>query len=101
MPGRRRVGPATTGSPSDPRGKRQAEHLAHIVVPMMPTRLISSPFTRCLQTMELIAAKTGLEIEEDSALTPNAGGGHREGESALHVGAVGPGGALHARRGHR
>jgi broad specificity phosphatase PhoE len=59
--------------PLDPRGKRQAEHLAHIVVPMTPTRLISSPFTRCLQTMELIASKTGLEVEEDSALTPNAG----------------------------
>ena len=59
--------------PLDARGKRQAEHLAHIVVPMMPTRLISSPYTRCLQTMELIASKTGLEVQEDVALTPNAG----------------------------
>ena len=40
---------------------------------MAPARLLSSPYLRCLQTMELIAAKTGLEVSEEVALTPNAG----------------------------
>ena len=57
----------------DARGVRQAKHLADVVVPLNPTRLISSPYTRCLQTMELIATKTGLPVEEDVAFTPNAG----------------------------
>jgi 8-oxo-dGTP diphosphatase len=57
----------------DTRGRRQANHLVGIIVPLQPTRLISSPYTRCLQTMDLIAEKTGLVVEEDEALTPNAG----------------------------
>ena len=59
--------------PLDARGTRQAEHLLGIIVPMHPTRLISSPYTRCLQTMETLAAKTGLAVDEDGALTPSAG----------------------------
>jgi len=59
--------------PLDARGRRQARHLVDVIVPMQPTRLVSSPYTRCLETMELIASKTGLEVVEDLALTPNAG----------------------------
>lgn len=59
--------------PLDARGRRQAKHLVEVVVPLSPTRLLSSPYTRCLETMELIATKTGLPIEEDDAFTPNAG----------------------------
>jgi len=40
---------------------------------MDPTRLLSSPYLRCRQTMEPLAAKTGLAVEEDDALEPNAG----------------------------
>ncbi len=40
---------------------------------MAPARLLSSPYLRCLQTMELIAAKTGLAVSEEAALTPNDG----------------------------
>jgi 8-oxo-dGTP diphosphatase len=58
--------------PLDARGRRQAKHLLDVLVPLSPTRLISSPYTRCLQTMELISTKTGLPIEEDVAFTPNA-----------------------------
>jgi 8-oxo-(d)GTP phosphatase len=57
--------------PLDARGRRQAEHLVRIVVPMDPTRLLSSPYARCLQTMEPMAAKTGLVVHEDVALTPH------------------------------
>jgi phosphohistidine phosphatase SixA len=59
--------------PLDSRGRRQAEHLAVVAVDFGPTRLLSSPYLRCLQTMEPIAAKTGLAVEEADALTPNAG----------------------------
>lgn len=59
--------------PLDARGRRQAKHLVGIVAPMHPTRLLSSPYARCLQTMEPVAAKTGLVVEEDEGLTPNAG----------------------------
>jgi len=59
--------------PLDARGRSQALHLVDVIVPMMATRLISSPYTRCLQTMELIASKAGLAVEEDVALIPNAG----------------------------
>jgi 8-oxo-(d)GTP phosphatase len=59
--------------PLDARGRRQAEHLVEVIVPMVPARLLSSPYLRCLQTMELIAAKTGLAVNEEAALTPNAG----------------------------
>jgi 8-oxo-(d)GTP phosphatase len=58
--------------PLDARGRRQAKHLLGVLVPLSPTRLVSSPYTRCLQTMELVSTKTGLPIEEDVAFTPNA-----------------------------
>ena len=59
--------------PLDARGRRQAKHLVEVIVPLQPARLISSPYVRCLQTMEPIATKSGLVVEVDVALTPNAG----------------------------
>ncbi|HEY5025233.1 MAG TPA: phosphoglycerate mutase family protein [Acidimicrobiales bacterium] len=59
--------------PLDARGRRQAEHLVGVIGPMEPTRLISSPYVRCLQTMEPIATKTGLAVDEDDSLVPNGG----------------------------
>ncbi len=59
--------------PLDARGRRQARHLVEVIVPLEPARLLSSPYLRCLQTMELIAAKTGLDVIEEDALTPNDG----------------------------
>ena len=59
--------------PLSPRGLRQAKHLVEVVVPLRPDRIVSSPFLRCLQTMEPLAEKMGLEIDTDDALTPNAG----------------------------
>ncbi len=40
---------------------------------MDPTRLISSPYLRCLETMAPSAEKSGLVVEEDVSLIPNAG----------------------------
>ena len=59
--------------PLDARGRRQAKHLVGVIVPMNPTRLISSPYLRCLQTMEPSAEKSGLVVEEDVSLIPNGG----------------------------
>jgi 8-oxo-dGTP diphosphatase len=59
--------------PLDARGRRQAQHLVGVIAPAEPARLISSPFVRCLQTMEPVATKLSLAVEEDIALTPNAG----------------------------
>jgi 8-oxo-dGTP diphosphatase len=59
--------------PLDARGLRQAKHIVDVVVPLGPNRIVSSPFLRCLQTMEPLASKTGLVVDEDGGLTPNAG----------------------------
>ncbi len=59
--------------PLSTRGLRQAKHLVEVIVPLRPDRIVSSPFVRCLQTMEPLAEKMGLEIDTDEALTPSAG----------------------------
>ena len=56
--------------PLDARGRRQAEHLVGVLSPWRPSRIVSSPYLRCLQTMEPLAATTGLRAEHDDALTP-------------------------------
>jgi len=58
--------------PLDARGRRQAADLVEIIVPLGPSRLVSSPYLRCLQTMEPLADKTGARVEHDEALTPDA-----------------------------
>ena len=59
--------------PLDARGRRQAAHLVEVLVPLGPTRLVSSPYLRCRQTLEPLSAKTGDRIECDEALVPDAG----------------------------
>ena len=56
--------------PLDARGRRQAKHLVGVVAPMHPTRLLSSPYARCLQTMEPVAAKTGWWSRKTRASPP-------------------------------
>jgi 8-oxo-dGTP diphosphatase len=58
--------------PLDARGRRQAAAMVGRVLPCDPTRLVSSPYLRCLQTMEPLAAETGLRVEVDDVLTPEA-----------------------------
>jgi 8-oxo-dGTP diphosphatase len=59
--------------PLSPRGRRQAEYLAHEIAPMTPLHLSSSPYVRCLETLAPLAARTGLAVEEDDALVPDCG----------------------------
>ena len=44
-------------------GHRQAEGLLALLVGYPITRVLSSPFVRCVQTVEPLASKLGLEVE--------------------------------------
>jgi len=57
--------------PLDARGRRQADHLVGVLSPLDPSHIVSSPFLRCLQTMEPLAATSRLRVARDDALTPD------------------------------
>jgi len=71
--------------PLDAKGRRQAEALAATLAELGATRLLSSPYVRCVQTLDPAAERLGLQIEtrlelaegatRDEALTLLAGGG--------------------------
>ncbi|MGH9094443.1 MAG: SixA phosphatase family protein, partial [Acidimicrobiales bacterium] len=55
------------------KGRRQAEWLAHALVHEAPQRILSSPYLRCVQTVEPLAASLGLTIETVEALAEGHG----------------------------
>jgi phosphohistidine phosphatase SixA len=59
--------------PLDARGRRQAEKLVEQLGGAEFERIVSSPYVRCVQTVEPPAAARGLEIEIDEALAEGAG----------------------------
>lgn len=61
--------------PLDPSGRQQAAALARRLAPLAPARLLSSPATRCLQTLGPLGATLGLPVEADPRLAE--GSGHR------------------------
>jgi phosphohistidine phosphatase SixA len=61
------------------RGRRQAELLARNLVKLRPTRIISSPSLRCLQTVQPLGRRSGLDVEVLSWLGTDAGEDAREG----------------------
>jgi phosphohistidine phosphatase SixA len=54
--------------PVDERGRRQAEALVDAFAEIELGRIVSSPFVRCVQTVERLAEARGLEIELDERL---------------------------------
>lgn len=58
--------------PLDARGRKQAESLVEVLLPLKPTRIISSGYLRCLQTMGPLEAQTGIEVERSDALAPDS-----------------------------
>lgn len=54
--------------PISKRGRRQAEALAERLAGERPSRLISSPSARCVQTLEPLADRLGLKVEPDDRL---------------------------------
>jgi phosphohistidine phosphatase SixA len=53
-------------------GFRQAEQLVDLMMPYKPTRVVSSPYLRCIQTVEPLAEKIGVDVEKASALAEGA-----------------------------
>lgn len=59
--------------PLDERGYRQASELVEILSSRDVRRIVSSPFTRCVETVEPLGAALGLEVELDERLAEGAG----------------------------
>lgn len=59
--------------PLSERGWRQADGLRDAIREHLPVRLLASPYTRCLQTLEPLGAALGLEVEPDDRLGEGAG----------------------------
>jgi phosphohistidine phosphatase SixA len=59
--------------PLDERGRRQAEELVELLRPIGVRRIVSSPYVRCVQTVEPLAAALGLELELDGLLAEGTG----------------------------
>jgi 8-oxo-(d)GTP phosphatase len=49
--------------PLDERGVQQVEHLADVLAPFRVDRILTSPYLRCVQTVEPLAAARGLDME--------------------------------------
>lgn len=60
--------------PLDARGRRQSENLVELLRPFGVRRIVSSPFVRCVQTVEPLAAALGVELERDERLEEGAPG---------------------------
>ncbi len=61
--------------PLDAKGERQAAAVAATLSKLGATRLVSSPYRRCVQTLEPAADRLGLPIEERDELAEGASGG--------------------------
>jgi broad specificity phosphatase PhoE len=59
--------------PLSGKGRRQARSIARALRDEPITRIVSSPFVRCVQTVEPLAAALGLAVEEDASLAEGSG----------------------------
>ena len=59
--------------PLDARGHRQAAELVEVLRPLGVRRVVSSPYVRCVETVEPLATALGLPIEQDDRLAEGAG----------------------------
>ena len=64
--------------PLDAKGRRQAEALVEALRPLGVRRVLSSPYVRCVQTVEPLAAALGLPLEQDDRLAEGEGGAAAE-----------------------
>ena len=55
-------------------GRRQAEALVRLLADAEIKRLLSSPYVRCVQTLQPLAAARGMPIETTPVLAEGAGG---------------------------
>ena len=59
--------------PLDAKGRRQAAELVELLRPFGVRRVVSSPYVRCVQTVEPLAAALGLRLEQDDRLAEGEG----------------------------
>lgn len=64
--------------PLDPMGQAQAEAIAAALASAPILRVLSSPSVRCVQTIEPLAAKLGMDIEISAELAEGADGWRTE-----------------------
>lgn len=60
--------------PLTKRGRRQADAIAAQLAADPPDRLVSSPYLRCVQTLEPLGSTLDVRIETSDALAEGAGG---------------------------
>ncbi|HEX6167068.1 MAG TPA: histidine phosphatase family protein [Acidimicrobiales bacterium] len=60
--------------PLTTKGHRQSAAIADALAAAGPGRLVSSPYRRCTETLEPLAERLGLTVEEDPRLAEGAGG---------------------------
>jgi len=53
-------------------GRRQADALVDLLVPAGPSRIVSSPYVRCRQTVDPLGARLRLPVELSDALAEGA-----------------------------
>lgn len=59
--------------PLDERGRNQAQELVGLLAPLGVARVVSSPYVRCVETVEPLAVALGVEVERDDRLAEGAG----------------------------
>jgi phosphohistidine phosphatase SixA len=59
--------------PLDARGSKQAQGIASSLADWNVDRILSSPYVRCVQTVEPLATAFGVEVEERPELAEGAG----------------------------
>lgn len=58
--------------PLSKKGRRQADCLVDLLSDKPVTAIVSSPYRRCMETLQPLADKLGLTVEEDPALAESA-----------------------------
>jgi 8-oxo-dGTP diphosphatase len=64
--------------PLDARGRQQSAALVELLRPFGVRRILSSPYVRCVQTVEPLAEALGLEVQLDERLKEGEGGAAAE-----------------------
>ena len=59
--------------PLTKKGRRQAQGIADQLAPLGARRTISSPYVRCVQTLEPMAERLGVPVEADDRLAEGGG----------------------------
>lgn len=59
--------------PLSAKGRADAAALVRVLAPYGPSRILSSPLVRCLETVEPLAARLDLDVERSAMLAPDAG----------------------------